>query len=87
MLARRFARAAGLPPAESSIVPLIVGSAERALKLSAELETDGFLVVAIRPPTVPPGRARLRFTFSAAHAEADVDRLAVSVARLLEAVA
>lgn len=84
MLAQRFARAAGLPPAESSIVPLIVGEAERALKLSAELDADGFLVVAIRPPTVPPGRARLRFTFSAAHAEADVDRLAVSVARLLE---
>ena len=87
MLARRFARAADLPPAESSIVPLIVGDAERALRLSAELEADGFLVVAIRPPTVPPGRARLRFTFSAAHAEADVDRLAVSVARLLETVA
>jgi 8-amino-7-oxononanoate synthase len=87
MLARRFARAAGLPPAESSIVPLIVGEAERALKLSAELEAGGFLVVAIRPPTVPPGRARLRFTFSAAHSEADVDRLAVSLARLLEAVA
>ena len=86
-LARRFAKAAGLPPAESSIVPLIVGGAKRALKLSAELEADGFLVVAIRPPTVPPGRARLRFTFSAAHAEADVDRLAVSVSRLLEVVA
>jgi len=83
MLARRFARAAGLPLAESSIVPLVVGKAERALKLSAALESDGFLVVAIRPPTVPPGRARLRFTFSAAHAEADVDRLAACVARLL----
>jgi len=87
MLARRFARAAGLPPAESSIVPLVVGDAERALRLSAELEANGFLVVAIRPPTVPPGRARLRFTFSAAHAEADVDRLAISVARLLETIA
>jgi 8-amino-7-oxononanoate synthase len=87
MLARRFAKAAGLPPPESTILPLIVGEAERALKLSAELEADGFLVVAIRPPTVPPGYARLRFTFSAAHAEADVDRLAISVARLLEVVA
>jgi 8-amino-7-oxononanoate synthase len=86
-LARRFARAAGLRMPESSIVPLIVGEAARALKLSAELEADGFLVVAIRPPTVPPGRARLRLTFSAAHAEDDVDRLAVSVARLLETVA
>jgi len=87
MLARRFARAAGLPAPESSIVPLIVGEAERALTLSTALEADGFLVVAIRPPTVPPGRARLRFSFSAAHAEADVDRLARAVVRLMEAVA
>ena len=85
-LAKRFAQAAGLPPAESSIVPLIVGEADRALKLSATLESEGFLVVAIRAPTVPPGRARLRFTFSAAHTDADVDRLAASVVRLLEAV-
>jgi 8-amino-7-oxononanoate synthase len=85
-LAKRFAHAAGLPPAESSIVPLIVGEADRALKLAATLEAEGFLVVAIRPPTVPPGRARLRFTFSAAHTEADVDRLAASVVRMLEAV-
>jgi len=87
MLARRFARAAGLPPAESAIVPLIVGEADRALRLSAALEADGFLVVAIRPPTVPPGAARLRFAFSAAHAEADVDRLAASVQQLLETAA
>ena len=87
MLARRFARAAGLPVPESSIVPLIVGEAERALALSTALEADGFLVVAIRPPTVPPGGARLRFSFSAAHAEADVDRLAQAVVRLLEPVA
>jgi 8-amino-7-oxononanoate synthase len=87
MLARRFARATGLPTAQSCIVPLIVGGAERALRLSADLEADGFLVVAIRPPTVPPGGARLRFTFSAAHSEADVDRLAMSLSRLLETVA
>ena len=66
---------------------LIVGDADRALRLSAALEVEGFLVVAIRPPTVPPGGARLRFAFSAAHAEADVDRLAASVLALLEAVA
>ena len=73
--------------AESAIVPLIVGEADRALRLSAALEADGFLVVAIRPPTVPPGAARLRFAFSAAHAEADVDRLAASVQQLLETAA
>jgi 8-amino-7-oxononanoate synthase len=82
-LARRFAKAVGLPPAESSIVPVIVGEAERALDLSSALEAEGFLVVAIRPPTVPPGRARLRITFSAAHTDADVERLASAVSRLI----
>jgi 8-amino-7-oxononanoate synthase len=79
-LARRFARAAALPEPESAVVPLVVGEADRALGLSALLEAEGFLVVAIRPPTVPEGTARLRFAFSAAHAEADVDRLARLVA-------
>jgi len=43
------------------------------------LEQQGFLVVAIRPPTVPPGTARLRFTFSALHQEAEVAALAAAV--------
>ena len=75
-LARRFSQAMGLPEAQSAIVPLVVGDADRALQLSAALEAEGYLAVAIRPPTVPPGKARLRFTFSAAHDQADVDRLA-----------
>lgn len=75
LLARRFARALNLPDPASAIVPLIVGEAGRALALSAALERAGFLVVAIRPPTVPAGSARLRFTFSAAHSDAQVDAL------------
>ena len=86
-LAQRFTRAAGLPNAESAIAPLIVGDAKRALALSAQLENEGFLVVAIRPPTVPPGGARLRFAFSAAHTEAEIDRLAEAVVRVAEPVA
>lgn len=81
-LAQRFTRAAGLPHAASAIVPLVVGTAERALELSAALERAGYLAVAIRPPTVAEGSARLRFAFSAAHREADVDRLAGLVAEL-----
>jgi 8-amino-7-oxononanoate synthase len=76
LLAHRFAEAVGLPPPASPIVPVIVGAPERALGLSKALERAGFLVVAIRPPTVPDGTARLRFTFSAAHDEAQVDALA-----------
>ncbi|MGC9271146.1 aminotransferase class I/II-fold pyridoxal phosphate-dependent enzyme [Acidiphilium sp.] len=75
-LARLFTDAAGLPAAQSPIVPLVLGSAAAALAGQAALEAAGFLVAAIRPPTVPAGTARLRFAFSAAHREADVMRLA-----------
>jgi len=57
------------------IQPILVGSSERALKLSAALRERGLLVGAIRPPTVPAGSARLRVTFSAVHSEAQVERL------------
>ena len=74
--ARRFTRAAGLPEAQSAIVPVILDTAERALAASRRLEDEGFLAVAIRPPTVPDGTARLRFAFTAGHADTDIDRLA-----------
>lgn len=73
--ARAFTSAAGLPQAQSAIVPVVVGEAEAALQASRILEDEGFLVVAIRPPTVPEGTARLRLTFSAAHPDAEVARL------------
>jgi len=57
------------------IQPILVGSSERALKLSAALRERGILVGAIRPPTVPAGSARLRVTFSASHSEAQLERL------------
>jgi len=63
-------------------VPVLVGEAQAALDISAALEAAGFLVVAIRPPTVPAGTARLRVAFSAAHDEAQVDALAEAVAAL-----
>ena len=83
MLARRFTQALHLPDPAGAIVPLIVGEPERALALSAALDRAGFLVVAIRPPTVPAGRARLRFTFSAAHSEAQVDALIEAVTNIM----
>lgn len=54
------------------IQPLIIGSNQRALDLSAALEAQGLWVPAIRPPTVPQGSARLRICLSAAHSEQDV---------------
>jgi len=81
--ARAFTQRLGLPEAQSPIVPLVLGSAESALEASRLLQDEGFLVVAIRPPTVPEGSARLRFAFSAAHDDADVARLADVVATRL----
>lgn len=74
--ARAFTRRAGLPEATSPIVPVIVGEADAAMAASRMLEAEGFLAVAIRPPTVPAGTARLRFTFTPAHPDEEIDRLA-----------
>ncbi|BCW89855.1 8-amino-7-oxononanoate synthase [Alphaproteobacteria bacterium SO-S41] len=80
--ARLFTRLTDLPPAQSPIVPVLLGSAETALAASAALEDQGFAVVAIRPPTVPVGTARLRIAFSAGHDDRDIERLAAAVNRL-----
>jgi 8-amino-7-oxononanoate synthase len=68
-------RAWHLLASRTAIQPLIVGENCAAVALSETLERAGILVPAIRPPTVPKGSARLRISLSAAHSEADVDRL------------
>jgi len=80
-----FTRLIDAPPAQSPIVPVILGTAERALAASAALADQGFAVVAIRPPTVPQGTARLRIAFSAAHDDGDVTRLAAAVRKIVGA--
>ena len=59
----------------SAIQPLICGEASAALQLAATLREAGFLIPAIRYPTVPRHAARLRVTLSAAHADKDIDAL------------
>ena len=71
-----FCARLNLPAPESCIVPILLGAPERALAASRLLEDEGYLVTAIRPPTVPEGTARLRLTFSAGHDDADIERLA-----------
>jgi len=58
-------------------------AADAALEASKILEDEGFLAVAIRPPTVRVGTARLRFVFCADHADEDVARLATIVGNRL----
>jgi 8-amino-7-oxononanoate synthase len=71
-----FAKLAGLPAPESCIVPIVLGDPARTLAASKLLDDAGYIVTAIRPPTVPAGTARLRFTFTAGHDDGDVRRLA-----------
>ena len=82
-LAQRVTGALGLPLAQSPIVPVMFGTPERALAAADALKAKGILAVAIRPPTVPPGTARLRLAFGAAHSDAQVDHL---IAALKEVV-
>lgn len=75
-LTRLFCELTGLPAPQSTIAPLICGEEREALRCSEALRARGFLVTAIRPPTVEPGTARLRITFSTTHDEADIRALA-----------
>jgi 8-amino-7-oxononanoate synthase len=74
--AKAFTKAAGLPEAQSPIVPVIIGEEEATLAASRLLADESFLAVAIRPPTVPAGTARLRLTFTAQHPDEQIARLA-----------
>ncbi len=81
--ARHFAAIRGMPEPQSPIVPILLGTPTRALDASAALEERGFLVVAIRPPTVPEGTARLRCAFSSAHSQDDIEGLAGALSKVL----
>ncbi|MFT9062168.1 MAG: 8-amino-7-oxononanoate synthase [Acetobacter persici] len=80
-LAERFRQhmeAAGLEtgPSSTQIVPVVVGREQTALALSRKVEDAGFLAIAIRPPTVPPGGCRLRVVLHGNHTAVQVDQLA-----------
>jgi len=75
-----FQQAGGLPTSHATpILPLVLGSNEAALSASATLASQGFLVPAIRFPTVPRGTARLRVSLSAAHSTTAIQRLAQKI--------
>jgi 8-amino-7-oxononanoate synthase len=70
------------PGHPSPIIPVVLGSEESALAAAATLFDRGFLVPAIRPPSVPPDTARLRITLSAAHTEEQVESLRRALAEV-----
>ena len=69
-----------LMPSSTPIQPLVIGGNAQALAVMQDLAAEGLWVPAIRPPTVPEGSARLRIALSAAHTEADIDRLLEALA-------
>jgi len=79
-------RSIALMESRTPIQPVPIGDSGAALAASARLEDAGFFVPAVRPPTVPPGRARLRLTLSALHTESDVERLLDALAIALKPV-
>jgi len=70
-------------PSQSAIQPLVVGSSDKAIKYSSKLLQTGFFVSAIRPPTVPPNTARLRFTLTAEHNFHQIESLLQNVKNVM----
>ncbi len=73
--AARLRAGLALSPGASAIVPVVVGSEERALGIAQQLSERRILAPAIRPPTVPPGASRLRFSVRADHQAEQIDFL------------
>lgn len=78
----RFCQKAGLAKSPSAIIPVIIGAEAAAVAAADHLRDCGFLVPAIRYPTVARGTARLRVTLTATHTSQDIDELAGAVSRL-----
>ncbi len=67
---------------ETQIIPVLTGSVEDTLRLSRYLYKDGIFAPAIRPPTVPEGKCRIRFSVTAEHDEKDIDIVINSLKKL-----
>ena len=59
----------------TQIIPLIVGDSQKAIQLAEHLDKKGFFILPIRPPTVPPGAARLRISVQSGHTHAQLESL------------
>lgn len=73
-------------PGPSQIVPVMVGESAKALAIAEELQKNHIYVKAVRPPTVPEGSARLRFSITRYHQEEDLKRCAQHLAAALHKI-
>lgn len=83
---REALAAHGIPVSSGAvapIIPIVLESPDRAVHVAGQLEENGYLVGAIRPPSVPDGTSRLRISLSSAHTVDDVERLAAIIAALI----
>ncbi|HCC69039.1 MAG TPA: 8-amino-7-oxononanoate synthase [Nitrospiraceae bacterium] len=69
---------------ETPIIPLVTGDIESTMRLSNYLYNNKIFVPAIRPPTVPEGKCRIRFSVTAAHTDGDIDMVLKSLRRFKE---
>ncbi|MCQ6453595.1 hypothetical protein NPN23_24200, partial [Vibrio parahaemolyticus] len=62
-------------PSVSHIVPMIIGASEDTILKAEELQRKGFYALPVRPPTVPDGTSRIRFSLTADITEREIDQL------------
>jgi 8-amino-7-oxononanoate synthase len=81
--AEYFCQLMNLPKPESAIVVIILGENKKVLQVAKKVTQKGFLISAIRPPTVEVGKARLRLTFSSAHQKIQIKKLTEILQKLI----
>ncbi|HIZ27138.1 8-amino-7-oxononanoate synthase [Barnesiella sp. An55] len=70
----------------SHIIPYVLGESERAMAVALKLQHEGFYLLPVRPPTVPPGTSRLRISLNAECSDADINRLIDSIKKIQSAL-
>ena len=79
-----FCQLMNLPKPQSAIVSIIIGDNKKTLEIAKKVAKKGFLISAIRPPTVEFGKARLRITFSSEHKKNQIKKLALVLINLFK---
>lgn len=75
----------GIPASGTQILPVVIGDNQRTMRIAATLRDAGFDIRGIRPPTVPPGTARLRIAITLNIDERDIDDMADTLAQAMVA--